>query len=285
MLSCSCPDNNVWLDLMHTFNWQFAAARYLFRTLNMEDYLAHYIHILASYRQVQEEPISTLMHTMIQNSESCPKDDLMHLMPPSISGLVCNQTIAAKGRKRYFDVVSILERRPDLFTLSAGMADSSGDSDKTVKYRNQLSRSKALAELRNNLVEGLFIYFFAKFCHGRRFKIKVSYYQKSEPVRSVLMLVTGQSDIANALRMFFGIFNGVFVFDKDSSDLSLTLDYFSKEHREKLKPYLVSEDYTPQPNDDVFDQNDIGIVYKSEAEMLGYFLAPVEEAESKQLQR
>ena len=42
-----------------------------------------------------------------------------------------------------------------------------------VRTLKMTSRAEAVDNLRQMLVEGVFIYFFAKFCHGPTFKIKV----------------------------------------------------------------------------------------------------------------
>ena len=57
------------------------------------------------------ESLADLMERLIDLSESRPSD-LNQLMPPNISGLVCNQTTASAQNKkpvtRYFDVQKIL---------------------------------------------------------------------------------------------------------------------------------------------------------------------------------
>ncbi len=64
---------------------------------------------------------------------------------------------------------------------------------------------------------------------------QVPFYQRSEPVRSVLQLVTGRTDVSQALSAFFSAFSDIFVSSPSSSDLSLTVDYFSKTHRETMR--------------------------------------------------
>ena len=72
-------------------NWQKTAATYLFRVVTMEGYVASYINALASYRETEEESVEELMQRVIAFSKSCP-EDVLELMPPSVSGLVSNQT-------------------------------------------------------------------------------------------------------------------------------------------------------------------------------------------------
>ena len=125
--------------------------------MNMEDYLNVYVHALASYRGVDEEDLEGLMKNLIVLSESCP-DDIGELMPPSISGLVYNQAEPRKkGDEKRFDLASILCRSKDMILFS----DSTKGKTR-VRYRNRLSRDEATLKLRIILVEGLFIYFFAK---------------------------------------------------------------------------------------------------------------------------
>lgn len=90
--------------------------------------------------------------------------DPNEILPPSVSGLVYNQTAShahahPKAGKKYFDVKTILERWPNLFEVR----------NKTVYYMAQVPKAQAETRLRIILVEGLFIYFFAKFCHAPLF--------------------------------------------------------------------------------------------------------------------
>ena len=66
-----------------------------------------------------------------------------------------------------------------------------------------MSPEYAGQKLKEILVEGLFVYFFAKFCHGPRFKIKLAFYQRSEPIKSTLLVVTGAKDIQEAIYKYF----------------------------------------------------------------------------------
>lgn len=92
------------------------------------------------------------------------------LMPPSISGLVYNQAASHAHKisggssdncSKYFDVKAILLRWPNLFAIG---------EDDTVTYLTRVSKAQAAVRLRVLLVEGLFVYFFAKFCHSSTFK-------------------------------------------------------------------------------------------------------------------
>jgi len=93
-------------------------------------------------------------------------------MPPSISGVVFNLSTAVSGCSKSsavkdFDATPILARRHDLFTIDL--------DNETVAYKGSSAtpKSQAAANMRHILAEGTFLYFFAKFCHGSKFKIKV----------------------------------------------------------------------------------------------------------------
>jgi hypothetical protein len=79
----------------------------------------------------------------------------------------------------------------------------------------------ARRKLKEILLEGLFIYFFAKFNHVPTFHIRNSYYLKSEPIRSTLMTVMGLTDVIQSLKSFFNFFSEVFVFKDKKSELRL----------------------------------------------------------------
>ncbi len=138
-------------------------------------------------------------------------------MSPSISGVVYNQTTGVSRTQKTLDIRPILERRPDLFRVGFDKVNyvwPCPDVSAGMFATQEERKAAAERRLRLLLVEGVFIYFFAKFCHGPRFPIKVSFYQRSEPVRSVLQLVTGEADVAEAIGAFFDTFNQIFVFDR-----------------------------------------------------------------------
>ena len=87
-------------------------------------------------------------------------------------------------QEKYFDVSSILLTDTNLFRID----------NNHVYYINTLASDKARMKLKKILLEGCFIYFFAKFSHGSHFAIKNSYYMKSDPIRSALITVTGLID-------------------------------------------------------------------------------------------
>ena len=101
-----------------------------------------------------------------------------------------------------------------------------------------MSKELARQKLKEILVEGLFVYFFAKFCHGPKFKIKVSFYQRSEPIKSALIAVTGKQDVQEAIQTFFDVYRDVFCYDSESGDLVMRRDYFDKEYKEDMKAHL-----------------------------------------------
>ena len=80
-----------WSQEVANFNWRACAAKYLCRTVTMEDYLIEYIHTQASYRGIDHEPIEDLVVRLQVFAERKP-NDLVEMMPPSVSGVVYNQT-------------------------------------------------------------------------------------------------------------------------------------------------------------------------------------------------
>ena len=107
-----------------------------------------------------------------------------------------------KAGGKYFDVRSLLKRWPDLFKVYTRRRGSSNqkkcvlmksnvffsisqlgpdkpcegnngtkeDDHQQVEYLSRIGKEDAVNKLREILVEGLFVYFFAKFCHGPVFK-------------------------------------------------------------------------------------------------------------------
>ena len=66
----------------------------------------------------------------------------------------------------------------------------------------------------------------------------MGYYEKSDPIRSVLHLVTGLRDMSRALRYFFAQFPDLFVVSPGRTELSLKVDYFKKDNRNLLRAFL-----------------------------------------------
>jgi hypothetical protein len=165
---------------------------------------------------------------------------LFQIMPPSISGVVCNinhgQHVASvAGNKQRtqnktngtacssyaeFDATEFLTRRKDLFKV---------DKDR-VMYLGAIATPKEVAasRLRHILAEGTFLYFFAKFCHGPTFDIKMSYYSRSEPIRSALLLTTGACNVKQALSLFFQRFRSFFNYHEETGRLTITIDFFKE---------------------------------------------------------
>lgn len=117
-------------------------------------------------------------------------------------------------QEKYFDVSSILLTDTNLFRID----------NNHVYYINTLASDKARMKLKKILLEGCFIYFFAKFSHGSHFAIKNSYYMKSDPIRSALITVTGLTDVVQALKAFFAYFKQIFVFNEKNCELRLTVN-------------------------------------------------------------
>lgn len=128
------------------------------------------------------------------------------LMKRKIIGLVCNQ-----HQEKYFDVSALLLSEKNMFNIDTNH----------VHYMNTLPSDKARLKLKRILLEGVLIYFFAKFSHGQYFSIKYSYYMKSEPIKSALLTVTGLDDVVQALKVFFAFFKDVFIFNEKTSELRL----------------------------------------------------------------
>lgn len=230
----------VWTDLLQRFNWQFVAAKYLYRIMTMEDYLSAYCHALCSYWEAPEITLDLLIARLVELSETCPHHDLNEVMAPSISGLVCNQTtengLNASG-KRSFNLAAILVQSNQLFRLEG----------QKIIIKRIMSKSEAKTKLHHLLVEGLFIYFFAKFAHGPMFNIKIAFYERSEPIHSVLKIMTGHSDMAAALLYYFKTLSDIFVYEPKRGELTLTVDYFSKSKKEEMRPHLECNYLFHQP--------------------------------------
>ena len=213
-----------WKSELENFSWKACASKYLFRVVTMEDYLVEYIHTQASYLQLSHEPIQNMIHRLIEFSESKPKD-LTEMMPPSVSGVVYN---LSREQENFLDTISRL--------LPVEKFRVEGNS---IYYLGKLSKELAAQKLRESLVEGLFVYFFAKFCHGPTFRIKVSFYQRSEPIRTAITVVTGQNDVPEAIHTFFDFFKEIFVYDSLSGELVMRRDYFNtRSDKEDVLPFL-----------------------------------------------
>ena len=225
---------------LNNFDWRHTAAKYFYRAVTMEDYLTSYIAALAAYRGITEERVPELEKLLIKLSAVIPRDRNL-IMPPSISGLVCNQARPRSNGEVLFDVTAFLRGSPDKFILTGN-----GD-EASVTYLNQETKSEALSTLHSLLVEGLFIYFFAKFCHHPIFKIKYSYYQRSEPIRTSLLLVTEETNVERAIMSYFRALCGAFKYNETNHELSLNNDYYSRNKQDDLKRFLdksVSERHT-----------------------------------------
>ena len=70
------------------------------------------------------------------------------------------------GDEKHFDLASILRRSNDIILFS-----DPADGKSRVRYRDRLSRDEATLKLRIILVEGLFIYFFAKVSLWRIYEV------------------------------------------------------------------------------------------------------------------
>merc|ERR1719510_2498608 len=64
------------------------------------------------------------------------------------------------------------------------------------------------------------------------------FYQRSEPIKSTLTVLTGHGTISMALSAYFQMFSDIFSFDVNTCELKLTMDYFDKSHKEKMRSFL-----------------------------------------------
>ena len=71
---------------------------------------------------------------------------------------------------------------------------------------------------------------FFQFCHGPVFELTLPFYEKFEPIRSVLLTVTecASGNVAEALDYLFLIFGDIFVLSDDKRELRLSVDYFNR---------------------------------------------------------
>ena len=69
-----------------------------------------------------------------------------------------------------------------------------------------------------------------QFCHGPVFELTLPFYEKFEPIRSVLLTVTEcqSGSVSDALDCFFLVFSDIFVVNEDKSELRLCVDYFNR---------------------------------------------------------
>ena len=161
--------------------------------------------------------------------DAIPDESLTHTLPPHLAAMVCNMIVKNKYGELSLDLMPILHRDRDRFRIV-------GD---TVKYIGPpLSKTEAVALSNVGIVEGMFIYFFAKFNKSHEFLIKYPFYSKSEPIRTVLVTVTGQKSVNYALQFFFDVMKEVFAFNQATDVLKLTKDFYDREIRDlELAPY------------------------------------------------
>ena len=69
-----------------------------------------------------------------------------------------------------------------------------------------------------------------QFCHGPVFELTLPFYEKFEPIRSVLLTVTecASGNVAEALDCLFLVFGDIFVLSDDKRELRLSVDYFNR---------------------------------------------------------
>ena len=69
-----------------------------------------------------------------------------------------------------------------------------------------------------------------QFCHGPVFELTLPFYEKFEPIRSVLLTITesASGNVADALDYLFLVFGDIFVLSDDKRELRLSVDYFNR---------------------------------------------------------
>ena len=212
-----------WYALLQSFDWKHSAAMYVFRIVSMEDFLAQFIAIYASLRQKKQEKISELVTNLVQMADSPPASNLTETLPPHLAAMVHNMVEERENGDKSINLIPILSRDKKKFRIV----------DDVVEYTGPyLNPAEALLMNNKAIVEGIFIYFFAKFNKTSEFRIKYPFYNKSEPIRTVLVTVTGQKSVNYALQVYFDAMKEVFLFDQETSMLKTSMDYFSKEIKE-----------------------------------------------------
>lgn len=152
-------------SLLAKFDWRSPAAKYLFKEEKMEHFLSEFVHALGCSRGIKQESFDCLVGKLVKLSDSIP-DNKNEIMPPHLSGMISNIT-----KNKWLDesqLTEFLASSPHLIKIDA--------DNRRVFYLGTPNKSEARDKLRRILIEGLFIYFFAKFCHGPSFKIKPQYY-------------------------------------------------------------------------------------------------------------
>jgi len=224
------PIDPFWHDLLVKFDWRSSACIYMHREMQMEDYLADYIHISASAREEGREKLHHLVERFMNLFETKPAS-LQESPPAHLSGMVQNY----KGDNTEERFRDIIENAPGLFKLE-------GDE---IEYLSQKSKDEARNRLNELIVEGLFLYFLARFTHGAIFQIKYSYYAKSEPIKSILLGLTGQLSVNVAIQYYFNMMKDIFVFDVPKHELKLVEDYFNPGFRRELRQHYHANSVIP----------------------------------------
>lgn len=164
------PPLEFWRSMLKEFKWRKSAAVYVFRHRTMEDYLSEYLHTFACIRRVNSDNIENLSHLLTTMCETEPLDGLRQVLPPHLSGMIVNMKSRHKKKWELKGLRAVVSERPELFLLM----------DNDIKYVGSwMKLQEAIDHLREMVVEGLFIYFLAKFSHGVPFDIKFSFYAVS----------------------------------------------------------------------------------------------------------
>jgi len=221
--------NKQWLPLFKGFQWRPVLAKYCLKVRLMDDYLMDFIHVFAMYREVYEEDIGTLVDLLYELLSITNKYQEFGspLLPPNLSGMVHNLSV----KNEPYNWRKYLSGFPDYIEVSG--------KGKKIKYVGPfMTKKRAKEELQYIIVEGIFIYFLAKFCHGPVFKIKMEYYRTAEPIHTLLTSVLDKHSVFGSLRNYFIMMDEVFKFNSTDDELRLVTDYWSVKNERFLTQYL-----------------------------------------------
>jgi len=226
---CIEEPNEYWHAILQSLDWKQAAAVYAYRTITMEDYLAHFIAVYAGIRGLKVEKITDLENHLIRMSDSVPNKNLTDTLPPHLAAMVYNMIAMNKKGELILDILPILHRYKQRFRVVGRIVEYIG---------RPMTKTEAVVLSNKGIVEGIFIYFFAKFNKSNEFLIRYPFYAKSEPIRTVLITVTGQRSVNYALHFYFDMMKKVFAFNQATDVLKLAKNYYDGEIKDlELAPY------------------------------------------------
>ena len=75
--------------------------------------------------------------------------------------------------------------------------------------------------------------------NGIELVTRPAFYQRSEPIRTAITVVTGQNDVQEAIHTFFDFFKEIFIYDSVSGELVMRRDYFNtRSDKDDVLPFL-----------------------------------------------